>query len=389
MWLAPMTRPVAARRSRCKEEEVINVDDQRGGLEFLASRRVAVTGVSREPQSHGSNVVYRRLRERGYDVFAVNPNATEVEGDPSYRDLGSIPGGVDAVVIATRPERADETMRQCADLGIRQSGCTAAPARGASRRRRPSTAARMASPSSTAAARACSSRLRTSGSGDARRLHAGGERPEGGLNRSAYRSPVSVEREGGCSCGAVRYRLTSDPLITHCCHCLNCQRQTGSAFVINTLIEADRVELLAGVPEPVPVPRDDGSMQTIHRCPTCHVAVYSEYGRPGCASSSRHAGRSVVDRLRTPHLHALEARLGQASGHGARLRGLLRHEGRVAAAASLDPWTPSGLQRSPQAERAGAQPRVTVSAPVLAASNEVTWSRYVPVSSATQSNAAK
>jgi predicted CoA-binding protein len=87
--------------------------------EFLTSRRVAVTGVSREPKSHGSNVVYRRLRERGYDVFAVNPNATEVEGDPSYRDLGSIPGGVDAVVIGTRPERADETMRQCADLGIR------------------------------------------------------------------------------------------------------------------------------------------------------------------------------------------------------------------------------------------------------------------------------
>ena len=87
--------------------------------EFLASRRVAVTGVSRKPESHGSNVVYRRLRERGYDVFAVNPNATEVEGDPSYRDLGSIPGGVDAVVIGTRPERADETMRQCADLGIR------------------------------------------------------------------------------------------------------------------------------------------------------------------------------------------------------------------------------------------------------------------------------
>ena len=87
--------------------------------EFLASRRVAVTGVSREPNSHGSNVVYRRLRERGYDVFAVNPNATEVEGDPSYRDLGSIPGGVDAVVIGTRPERADETMRQCVDLGVK------------------------------------------------------------------------------------------------------------------------------------------------------------------------------------------------------------------------------------------------------------------------------
>jgi hypothetical protein len=91
---------------------------------------------------------------------------------------------------------------------------------------------------------------------------------------------MSVAREGGCSCGAVRYRLTSDPLFTHCCHCLNCQRQTGSAFVINLLIEADRVELLAGAPQPVDVPRDDGSTQRIFRCPSCQVAVYSEYGRP-------------------------------------------------------------------------------------------------------------
>jgi len=92
---------------------------------------------------------------------------------------------------------------------------------------------------------------------------------------------MSVAREGGCACGAVRYRLTSDPLFTHCCHCLNCQRQTGSAFVINLLIEADRMELLAGAPQPVDVPRDDGSKQRIYRCPTCQVAVFSEYGRRG------------------------------------------------------------------------------------------------------------
>lgn len=92
---------------------------------------------------------------------------------------------------------------------------------------------------------------------------------------------MSVQREGGCSCGAVRYRLTSEPLFVHCCHCLNCQRQTGSAFVINVLIEADRVELLAGEPKPVDVPRDDGSTQTIFRCPACQVAVFSLYGHPG------------------------------------------------------------------------------------------------------------
>jgi len=87
-------------------------------LEFLACKRVAVTGVSRKPASHGSNVVYKRLRDRGYQVFAVNPNASEVEGDRAYSDLHSIPGGVEAVVIGTRPERADATMRECVELGI-------------------------------------------------------------------------------------------------------------------------------------------------------------------------------------------------------------------------------------------------------------------------------
>jgi hypothetical protein len=91
---------------------------------------------------------------------------------------------------------------------------------------------------------------------------------------------MSARREGGCACGGVRYRLASDPLFVHCCHCLNCQRQTGSAFVINALIEADRVEILAGEPQPVDVPRDDGSMQTIWRCPDCQVALYSRYTSP-------------------------------------------------------------------------------------------------------------
>ena len=69
--------------------------------EFLAHKRVAVTGVSRTPKTHGSNNVYRRLRERGYEVFAINPNASDVEGDRCYPDLKSIPGGVEAVVIGT------------------------------------------------------------------------------------------------------------------------------------------------------------------------------------------------------------------------------------------------------------------------------------------------
>ena len=83
---------------------------------FLAKRRW-VTGV-RQRDGHGGNVVYWRLRDRGYEVFAVNPNADEIEGDPCYHDLRSIPGGVEAVVIATRPEIAEDTMRECAELGI-------------------------------------------------------------------------------------------------------------------------------------------------------------------------------------------------------------------------------------------------------------------------------
>src|SRR4029453_5228189 len=87
---------------------------------FLTNRRIAVTGVSRTPANHGSNTVYRRLRERGYEVFAVHPNAQQVEGDRCYRDLASIPGGVEAVVIGTRPEIAEDTVRECAELGINQ-----------------------------------------------------------------------------------------------------------------------------------------------------------------------------------------------------------------------------------------------------------------------------
>ncbi len=86
--------------------------------QFLTHKRVAVTGVSRSPKDHGANFVYRRFRDRGYEVFAVNPNADEVEGDTSYHSLRDIPEGVEAVVIGTKPETADATMRECAELGI-------------------------------------------------------------------------------------------------------------------------------------------------------------------------------------------------------------------------------------------------------------------------------
>ena len=86
--------------------------------EFLGHKRIAVTGVSRSPGNHGGNVIYNRLRDRGYDVFAVNTNADEVECDTAHDNLRAIPGGVEAVVIATRPEHAEATMRECVDLGI-------------------------------------------------------------------------------------------------------------------------------------------------------------------------------------------------------------------------------------------------------------------------------
>ena len=88
--------------------------------DFLQHKRIAVTGVSRNAANHGSNVVYKRLKERGYDVFAVNPNTETVEGDTAYHDLASIPGGVEAVVIGTRPSTAEQTMHECAELGIKE-----------------------------------------------------------------------------------------------------------------------------------------------------------------------------------------------------------------------------------------------------------------------------
>lgn len=87
---------------------------------FLTSRRIAVTGVSRDAEGHGSNVVYRRLKERGYDVVAVNPNAETVEGDPCYPTLAAVPDGVQAVVIGSSPAHAEATMQECVDLGIAQ-----------------------------------------------------------------------------------------------------------------------------------------------------------------------------------------------------------------------------------------------------------------------------
>jgi hypothetical protein len=85
--------------------------------------------------------------------------------------------------------------------------------------------------------------------------------------------------EGGCACGAVRYRLTGPPMFVHCCHCRDCQRQTGGAFAINALIETDRIEILSGELTAYAMPTDSGRPHDVHRCAACGVTLWSDYGR--------------------------------------------------------------------------------------------------------------
>jgi hypothetical protein len=89
---------------------------------------------------------------------------------------------------------------------------------------------------------------------------------------------MSDSFKGGCACGEVLYRLRSAPLFVHCCHCKDCQRQTGSAFVLNALIETDRVECLSGDPALFRVPTDSGRPHEVARCSGCGTAVWSHYG---------------------------------------------------------------------------------------------------------------
>ena len=84
--------------------------------------------------------------------------------------------------------------------------------------------------------------------------------------------------DGGCACGQMRYRLSSKPMFVHCCHCRDCQRQTGSAFVLNALIETERVTILSGATEAIQVPTESGRPHVIHRCEACKIAIWSHYG---------------------------------------------------------------------------------------------------------------
>jgi hypothetical protein len=87
--------------------------------------------------------------------------------------------------------------------------------------------------------------------------------------------------EGGCGCRSVRYRMLGPPLIVHCCHCRWCQRETGTAFALNAMIEADRVELFDGEIEVIATPSLSGKGQKVARCPTCRIALWSNYAGAG------------------------------------------------------------------------------------------------------------
>jgi hypothetical protein len=113
--------------------------------------------------------------------------------------------------------------------------------------------------------------------------------------------------EGGCTCGAVRYRMTSRPMFVHCCHCRWCQRETGASFALNAMIEADRVVLLRGSPEAVDTPSESGKGQKIVRCPDCHIALWSNYAGAGDALRFIRVGTlDEPDRL-TPDVHIYTA----------------------------------------------------------------------------------
>jgi hypothetical protein len=113
--------------------------------------------------------------------------------------------------------------------------------------------------------------------------------------------------EGGCTCRAVRYRMTSAPLFVHCCHCRWCQRETGASFALNAMIEADRVEVLQGQPEIVNTPSNSGKGQKIARCPTCRIALWSNYAGAGDAVRFVRVGTLDEPERLPPDIHIFTA----------------------------------------------------------------------------------
>ena len=120
-------------------------------------------------------------------------------------------------------------------------------------------------------------------------------------------SGETVVLEGGCDCRQIRYRLTSGPLFVNCCHCRWCQRESGSAFAINAMIESDRVQLLAGQPERVKTPSASGLGQTIARCPSCRLALWSHNAGAGTWVSFVRVGTLDEPDALPPDIHIFTA----------------------------------------------------------------------------------
>jgi hypothetical protein len=120
-------------------------------------------------------------------------------------------------------------------------------------------------------------------------------------------TPASFPAEGGCDCKTVRYRVLTKPLFVHCCHCRWCQRESGSAFALNAMIESDRVVNLAAVPEIVHTPSASGIGQQIARCPRCRLAVWSHYGGSGLVTKFVRVGTLDNPDLLPPDVHIFTA----------------------------------------------------------------------------------
>lgn len=113
--------------------------------------------------------------------------------------------------------------------------------------------------------------------------------------------------EGGCTCGQVRYQLLTSPMFVHCCHCRWCQRETGAAFALNALIEADRLKLTKGEPQGITIPSNSGKGQKIYRCPTCQIALWSNYGGAGDQIHFIRVGTLDSPDLLPPNIHIFTA----------------------------------------------------------------------------------
>ncbi|MCP5285696.1 MAG: GFA family protein [Burkholderiaceae bacterium] len=113
--------------------------------------------------------------------------------------------------------------------------------------------------------------------------------------------------DGGCDCRRVRYRMTSRPLFVHCCHCRWCQRESGSAFALNAMIESDRVECLGEPPEWVDTPSASGRGQLVARCPRCRIALWSHYAGAGRAVSFVRVGTLDAPDAMPPDVHIFTA----------------------------------------------------------------------------------